>query len=575
MKALRNLWPLLKSRKKGLVLSLVAAFVSAGARLSVPYIAGKAIDNLDKNGFDPNTMGGYLMLMVSLVLVGSLFRFFYEQLTMRLGEEVVFSLRRKAYDRILRAPIYKLDGFEKGQLVHTLNVDIENVKTGLVLGAVTIYDGAVSLLFTLAFMASVNYALAALVVLLTPLSVLVSRYISKGNAKYFKAQAEKSSEVGGFIREELSLSEAVRTLGASEGRRREFLAIAAKQRDSGYKAMLMASLINPSTRLVNNAIYASVIIAGTAMLLTGFDFGTAFTVGGLSSFLTYANSYMTPFNEIADVSSELSGAEASLKRTMDLLGLPEDIDEGTSEFPKEIESLAFKNVDFGYVKGKKVIDGFDLEIYPRHKIALVGPTGCGKTTLINLLLRFYDPQSGDIEVNGIKTSDISKKELRRHVSAVLQEPWIFLGTVAENIAYGKPDASMEDIKKAARLALADSFITRLENGYDTVIGSGSGLSTGEKQLICLARAMLISPDIVILDEATSNIDLHTEALLKKGFDAFMEGRTSVVVAHRLSTIVNSDLIVVMKKGRIVEMGNHRELLAKGGFYSELYGAQFA
>lgn len=575
MKSLRLIFPLLKSYKKEVVLSLIFAFFSAGSRLSVPFLAGKAIDLMLQEGFEPTMLVPYILLMVGLVLIGSLFRFFYEQVTMRLGEAVVYELRKKTYAHLMEAPIKSLDLLEKGKVVHTLNVDIENVKTGLVVGAVTIYDGAVSLLFTFAFMASVNYALALLVVVLTPLSLFVSRAISKGNAKYFKAQAQASSNLTGFMKEELTNSESIISLGAKEGRGEKFEAIADRQRESGYKAMLMASLINPATRVVNNVIYGTLVIAGAAMLLTGFDFGTAFTVGGLSSFLTYANNFMTPFNEIADVSSELSGAEASFKRVEALLALPLDVDEGKKELRGEIESLTFDHVDFGYTEGQTVIDDFDLEVYPRHKIALVGPTGCGKTTLINLLLRFYDPRKGKILINDIDTGEIEKKKLRQRVSAVLQDPWIFKGTVKENIAYGRPDASDEDIKKAADLAMASSFIMRLEKGFDTMIGGVSSLSIGEKQLICLARAMLVSPDIVILDEATSNIDLHTESLLKKGFDAFMEGRTSVVVAHRLSTIVSSDLIVVMKKGHIVEMGNHKELMANGGFYKELYEAQFA
>ena len=575
MKSLRLIFPLLEGYKKEAVLSLIFAFFSAGSRLSVPFLAGKAIDLMLQEGFEPTILVPYILLMVGLVLIGSLFRFFYEQVTMRLGEAVVYELRKKTYAHLMEAPIKSLDLLEKGKVVHTINVDIENVKTGLVVGAVTIYDGAVSLLFTFAFMASVNYALALLVVVLTPLSLFVSRAISKGNAKYFKAQAQASSNLTGFMKEELTNSESIISLGAKEGRGEKFEAIADRQRESGYKAMLMASLINPATRVVNNVIYGTLVIAGAAMLLTGFDFGTAFTVGGLSSFLTYANNFMTPFNEIADVSSELSGAEASFKRVEALLALPLDVDEGQKELRGEIESLTFDHADFGYTEGQTVIDDFDLEVYPRHKIALVGPTGCGKTTLINLLLRFYDPHRGKILINDIDTGEIEKKKLRQRVSAVLQDPWIFKGTVKENIAYGRPDASDEDIKKAADLAMASSFIMRLEKGFDTMIGGASSLSIGEKQLICLARAMLVSPDIVILDEATSNIDLHTESLLKKGFDAFMEGRTSVVVAHRLSTIVSSDLIVVMKKGHIVEMGKHKELMAKGGFYKELYEAQFA
>ncbi len=575
MKAFKVIWPFLKEKKNFVILSLVCAFVSAGCRLSVPYIAGVAIDYIIDEGFNVEVMGFYLTIMVSLVLVGSVFRYFFDQLTMRLGEYVTHSMRDLTYKHLLHAKISDLDKLEKGQIIHTLDVDVENVKTGLVQGLATLYDGIVCLLFTLGFMLSVNYVLTIIVIILTPLSVFVSRSISKRNSKYFKAQAANASDLGGYIEEDMYLSASIKSLGAQKQREEGFLEIAEKQRDSGFKSMLMASFINPATRLVNNIIYGVVIMAGVAMLLSQRDFGIVFTIGGLSSFLTYAHSYMTPFNEIAEVRSEISTATASIKRVRYLLNLPKDTDEGKKELPASIETINFEHLDFGYVEGQKVLEDFNLEVYPRHRIALVGPTGCGKTTLINLLLRFYDPQSGSIKFDDVDATEVPKKALRKKVSAVLQEPWIFEGTVAENIAYGRPEATREEIEAAAKLALADGFIRRLEHGYDTEIGRASSLSVGEKQLICLARAMLISPDIVILDEATSNIDLHTESLLKKGFDAFMEGRTSVVVAHRLSTIVHSDLIVVMKKGKIVEQGNHKQLMAKKGFYYELYSAQFA
>ena len=516
----------------------------------------------------------YAKAMFILVGSGTLFRYAFDYLTTLLGQKVIKNLRNSLFKAYQEAPISYIDQHRQGDLVLRLVNDIENVQTGLVAGFAAFYDGIIAILFTLGFMASLNWALALIVVLLTPISMLISRKVSKFNSKYFKAQAKSSGEVMAFASESLTNSETVTTLDIASLREKDFDQVNSAYRQNTFKAAFGASLINPSTRLVNAIINAAVIAIGSVFLINKVNVGVVFLVGDLSAFLTYAANYMQPFNEISDVVTEIDYAFASFKRIDDAVHLERDVNRGQEVVKGKIETLKADNLHFSYDPSREIIKGFSLDIFQGHKVALVGPTGCGKTTLINLLLRFYDPQKGAFYANAISTQDLEKKAFRSHVGMVLQDTWIFSGSVYDNIAYAKPEASKEEVYAAAQKAQAAGFIERLPQGYDTLISDSSGLSIGEKQLLCVARVMLLEPEIVILDEATSAIDIRTESLLSKSFDELMKGKTSLVVAHRLSTIAGSDLIVAMKEGEIIEMGNHQELLAKKGFYSSLYEAQF-
>ena len=574
MKKFSSLKPYLTGCFWIIIVSLCCALVATGSKLMIPFLAGKLINQLAAGNVDEAKFRLYLEIMFILVGSGTLFRYAFDYLTTLLGQKVIKNLRNSLFKAYQEAPISYIDQHRQGDLVLRLVNDIENVQTGLVAGFAAFYDGIIAILFTLGFMASLNWALALIVVLLTPISMLISRKVSKFNSKYFKAQAKSSGEVMAFASESLTNSETVTTLDIASLRGKDFDQVNSAYRQNTFKAAFGASLINPSTRLVNAIINAAVIAIGSVFLINKVNVGVVFLVGDLSAFLTYAANYMQPFNEISDVVTEIDYAFASFKRIDDAVHLERDVNRGQEVVKGKIETLKADNLHFSYDPSREIIKGFSLDIFQGHKVALVGPTGCGKTTLINLLLRFYDPQKGAFYANALSTQDLEKKAFRSHVGMVLQDTWIFSGSVYDNIAYAKPEASKEEVYTAAQKAQAAGFIERLPQGYDTWISDSSGLSIGEKQLLCVARVMLLEPEIVILDEATSAIDIRTESLLSKSFDELMKGKTSLVVAHRLSTIAGSDLIVVMKEGEIIEMGNHQELLAKKGFYSSLYEAQF-
>lgn len=568
------------------VLSFVFALLSVAAKMAVPFVTGLGVDVIRAWMKNPMQEDRYsrallidLVLMIGLILCGTVFRYFFDFTTAYVGQRLVKKMRDDVYIALNEVPVSYLDRNPHGDLLLRLTNDIENVQTGLITGAGALYEGIVQILITIVFMFYLNYFLGLVVVILTPLSILTSRFISKHNAQYFKLQNEKLGQITAFSSESITNLEAIQSYGLEERKAQGFDEKNLELKGANFKATFAASWINPSTRLVNNIIYGSVILLGVWMILengTAWSWlGISFSVGSLSSFLTYSYQYMTPFNEIADAASDIFYADASLGRVMETLTTPKDIDMGNRPLGQEVQTLEAKDMVFSYDGKRTIIQRFNLDIYKGHKIALVGTTGCGKTTIINLLMRFYDPQQGGFYMNGIPTQEVSKKEMRSHIGMVLQETWLSKDTIAANIAFGKPNATMEEIVEAAKKAHADEFIRRMPEGYQTVVSNATGLSTGEKQLLCVARILLVQPEIVLLDEATSNIDLRTELALGKAFDELMRGKTSIVVAHRLSTIKNADLILVMKDGAVLEQGNFGELMAKNGAFADLYRSQLA
>ena len=568
------------------VLSFVFALLSVAAKMAVPFVTGLGVDVIRAWMKNPMQEDRYsrallidLVLMIGLILCGTVFRYFFDFTTAYVGQRLVKKMRDDVYIALNEVPVSYLDRNPHGDLLLRLTNDIENVQTGLITGAGALYEGIVQILITIVFMFYLNYFLGLVVVILTPLSILTSRFISKHNAQYFKLQNEKLGQITAFSSESITNLEAIQSYGLEERKAQGFDEKNLELKGANFKATFAASWINPSTRLVNNIIYGSVILLGVWMILesgTAWSWlGISFSVGSLSSFLTYSYQYMTPFNEIADAASDIFYADASLGRVMETLTTPKDIDMGNRPLGQEVQTLDAKDMVFSYDGKRTIIQRFNLDIYKGHKIALVGTTGCGKTTIINLLMRFYDPQQGGFYMNGIPTQEVSKKEMRSHIGMVLQETWLSKDTIAANIAFGKPNATMDEIVEAAKKAHADEFIRRMPEGYQTVVSNATGLSTGEKQLLCVARILLVQPEIVLLDEATSNIDLRTELALGKAFDELMRGKTSIVVAHRLSTIKNADLILVMKDGAVLEQGNFGELMAKNGAFADLYRSQLA
>ncbi len=574
IKRLKKVFPYLKGSYGKIALSLFFALLSTGSKLAIPFLAGKAVNQIVNHVADISL---YLYLMVAFLAVGAFFRYLFDFSVSLIGADLIYRLRKEVFHSYNDISITSVDKKAKGDMLLTLTSDIEKIQNGLVSGFAAFYDGIIAILITIVFMAMLNYVLAIMVVVLTPLSMLISRFVSKFNSKHFKAQATKSGEVNAFSLEELTNSEAILSLGLSEKRKEEFDVLNKQLKEHTFKANLGASLINPSTRLVNSIINASLILIGALLIIKDWNasLGVTFLVGDLSAFLTYAANYMQPFNEISDVINEIDYAFSSFDRVDKALHEASDNNDGTKKIEGKLADLEAKDITFSYDGKRDVIKNFSFSFYQGHRIALVGPTGCGKSTLINLLLRFYDPQKGNFYANDTPLPELEKKAYREHVGMVLQDTWIFKGSVYENIAYAKEGASLEEVKLAAHKAQCDRLIERLPQGYDTMISDASGLSIGEKQLICVARVMLLSPEVVILDEATSNIDLRTERMLNESFKELMKGRTSLVVAHRLSTIRNSDVILVMKDGEIIESGNHQELLALDGFYKRLYEAQFA
>ena len=557
-----------------IVLALIFSAIQIAATLYAPIIIGKAIDCMvGVKNVDFNKIANYSFILMGLIAAVMLFQWLSSLCTNKASLATVRDLRCAAFNKLNRVPLSYVDSHSHGDLLARVVGDVDLISDGLIQGFTQLFSGVVTVVATLGFMLSRNLTVTLVVVLITPVSICVAYLIAKSTHKMFGIQQTKRGELSGISEEALSGMQVVKAFRREKAEEEKFDKVNEELRVVGIKAMFYSALTNPGTRFVNAIVYAAVAVTGAIIVITN---PAALTVGVLSSFLTYAHQYTKPFNEITGVITELQTAAAAASRVKELLDEEEETsDEGLPELRECDGSLSVEHLDFAYEPARPLINDLNISVKPGSRVAIVGPTGCGKTTLINLLMRFYDPQSGKIILSGEPISNITRKSLRSSYGMVLQDSWIFRGTVAENIAYGKPDATREEIESAAKRAHIHSFICKLENGYDTIIDDeGSSISQGEKQLLCIARIMLTQPPMLILDEATSNIDTRTERKIQSAFAEMMKGRTSFVIAHRLSTIVDADLILVMRDGDVVEKGTHTELLAKGGFYSELYNSQF-
>ncbi len=539
-----------------------------------PVFIGRAVDCvLGPGEVDYRGVAFWLALLAASVLLASAFQWVTNVATRKISAWAANDMRREAFARINRVPLRYIDGHAHGDIVSRMVNDAEFVSEGILQALTQLLPGVATILGTLVIMAALNFAIAMVVVVVTPASIWFAGFVAKRTSHFFKAQSDAQGQLSGFVNEMVAGQDVVRAFGYEERCFARFDAISDEVYDTGLKSIFYSSITNPGTRFVNAIVYAAVVVFGAIAAVMG-----AISVGQLSSFLTYANQYTKPFNEVTGVITQLQSAVASAERLFAVIDAePETPDAPGAKAPAGCEgAVDVEHVHFSYTPKVPLIEDFNLRVRPGQRIAIVGPTGCGKTTLINLLMRFYDVQKGAIRVDGVPVQDMKRSALRGLYGIVLQETWRKNATVRENIAYGRPDAPEEEIVAAARAAYAHSFIKRLPNGYDTVIAPGGGnLSAGQKQLLCIARIMLCQPDMLILDEATSSIDTRTEMLVQRAFEALMAGRTSFVVAHRLSTIQTADQILVMNAGHIVEQGTHEQLLAQGGFYAKLYYSQFA
>ena len=580
-KTIRRIMRYANPYRKYLLLTVVLSFIGVSLSLLVPIFIGKAVDLAVPLTVPLSTntridLAAILQVVIELsvvVVVSALFQWLQGLCINRLTFGTVKDLRSDLEAKLQTMPISYIDGNARGDLIARVVPDIEILSDGLLQGFAQLFSGLVTIVGTLAFMLTINIKIALLVVVLTPLSFVVAAQITKASHNAFVWQSELRGELSGLTEELVGGVNVVKAFAYEDRAIGRFEEINRKLGAAGQKATFFSSMSNPSTRFVNGLIYAAVGTFGALGAIGAMPWIGVMSVGNLASFLAYANQYTKPFNEISGVIAELQNALSCAQRVFDVMDALSEPAEDAQPAGEVRGEIAFEDVSFSYSKDKPLIRGFSMKAKPGQRIAIVGPTGCGKSTIINLLLRFYEIGSGRITIDGVSTRDMTRDDLRRHFGMVLQETWIFTGTVAENIAYGKPDATREEIEAAAREAHAHSFIKRLPDGYDTVISDTSGLSQGQKQLLCIARIMLTNPPMLILDEATSSIDLRTEHRIQRAFQKLMEGKTSFIIAHRLSTIRSADLILVMRDGNIIEQGTHDQLLRRGGFYADLYRSQ--
>ncbi len=554
------------------VCSLIVAAVSVAAQLYIPILCGDAIDlMLGKGNVDFAGVGRIIVEVLVVAVVAAFAQWLLSVCNNRITFSVSRDLRNEALRKIQTLPLSYLDSHPSGDIVSRMVADVDTFADGLLMGFTQLFSGVLTILGTLLFMLSENVVITLVVVCITPLSLLVASFLAKRSYKYFQGQSSVRGEQTALVNEMIEGQKVVQAFGHEAESLDAFDEVNGRLQDVSLKAVFFSSMTNPATRFVNNIVYAGVGLVGALYAVRG-----GITIGQLSVFLNYANQYTKPFNEISGVVTELQNALACAARVFELLDADDQIPEAENAAVLQPDGhVQLEDVSFRYLPDRPLIEGLSLDVKPGQRIAIVGPTGCGKTTLINLLMRFYDVNGGAIKVSGTDIRDVTRASLRGSYGMVLQDTWLRAGTVRENIAYGKPDATLDEVVAAAKAAHADSFIRRLPEGYDTVIAEdGGNISQGQKQLLCIARVMLCLPPMLILDEATSSIDTRTEVRIQKAFARMMQGRTSFIVAHRLSTIREADVILVMKDGHIVEQGNHDELLAAGGFYAKLYNSQF-
>ena len=573
-KTLLKILSVLGRQKIYFVFSVLLALINVALTLYVPILVGEAIDCIiGKGNVDFEKIGKIILQIIVSVVITAAAQWLMSVCNNQLTYNLVHDLRSKAFKNLQTLPLSYIDTHPYGDTVSRVISDVDTLADGLLMGFSQLFTGIVTILSTVVLMFSINRRIAIIVIVLTPISLLVAKFIAGRTYSMFKLQSETKGRQTAFIDETVTNQKVIGAFCHQNQAIKQFDEINEDLRKHSLRAIFFSSMVNPSTRVINSVIYATVCLIGALTVISN----PSFSVGALSVLLSYASQYAKPFNEISGVVTELSSAIASTERVFELIEQPPEVsDDGLLELPTAEGNVAFNNVYFSYVPEKPLIEGITLDFKRGQQIAIVGPTGCGKTTLINLLMRFYDVTSGEITVDGMNIKDVTRHSLRRNYGMVLQETWLKSGTVRENITMGNPDATDEEIVAAAKSTHAHSFIKRLPQGYDTVLGEdGGSLSEGQKQLLCITRTMLCLPPMLILDEATSSIDVKTEMHIQHAFSRLMQSRTSFVVAHRLSTIKHSDVILVMKNGNIIEHGSHKELLKQKGFYYELYNSQFS
>ena len=562
-----------------LPVSVLMALISVAMTLYAPILIGDAIDLIvGKGRVDISGITDLLGKTAILIGIGAAASWIMSVINNKIAFSVTRDMRNEAFEKLESLPLSYIDSTPHGDVVNRIINDTDRFSEGLLLGFTQVFTGLLTIVGTLGFMLWINWKIALVVLLLTPISIFVAKFIGSRTYNMFSARSTAEAEATSYIDEMIGNQKIVKAFGHEDEAEAEFLKIGKKLEKCSLKAIFFSSLTNPTTRFVNSLVYAAVALVGAIAVINSKDAAVAFTIGQFSCLLSYTNQYTKPFNEISGIIAEFQNALASVERVFALMAEPSEIPDATDAAVLDtVEGeVSLEGVSFSYDKSKELIRDLTVKAERGQRVAIVGPTGCGKTTLINLLMRFYDVDGGSISVDGKDIRHIKKHSLRESYGMVLQDTWLSAGTVRENITFGAPDATDEDMIAAAKAAHAHSFIKRLPKGYDTVIGEGGeGLSQGQRQLICIARVMLCLPPMLILDEATSSIDTRTEMKIQSAFEKMMAGRTSFIVAHRLSTIREADVILVMKDGRIIETGNHEQLLALGGFYSELYNSQFA